>query len=126
MEPYNAYERGSNSRGSNSCSMNQYGTCSRNMNNYGSNSRRMGQNSCGENHGYMSDKNRTPADCQKSMPMSPCSCKDNNSHMGHMPVGMAYVPIQQWGKLYDPGTALCEGTAFPDLNLIFCGSRRKM
>lgn len=53
-------------------------------------------------------------------------CRDNNPHMKHMPLGMAYVPMQQWGELYNPETALCQGTAFPDLNLIFCGARGKM
>lgn len=53
-------------------------------------------------------------------------CKDSNRHMRNMPIGMGYVPIQDWCKLYDPETAFCQGTAFPDLNLIFCGSRGKM
>ncbi len=54
------------------------------------------------------------------------ACKDNNQHMGHMPIAMAYVPMQEWGDLYDHETAICQGTAFPELNLIFCGSRGKM
>lgn len=41
------------------------------------------------------------------------------------PVGMAFVHMQEWSKLYDPDTALKNGTAFPDLNLIFCGVRGK-
>lgn len=38
---------------------------------------------------------------------------------------MAYVNFQKWGKLYDMPQALCEGTAFPDLNLVFMGTRGK-
>ena len=52
-----------------------------------------------------------------------CRCGDPNEHMRHMPVGMGYVPMQQWEEMYDPATALCQGTAFPSLNLIFCGKR---
>lgn len=53
-------------------------------------------------------------------------CGDRNKHMSIMPLGMGYVPMQSFGELYDPCTALREGTAFPCLNLIFCGSRGKM
>lgn len=55
-----------------------------------------------------------------------CDCKDNNSHMRHFSVGIGYVPMQEWGELYDMDKALWEGTIFPDLNLIFCGVRGKM
>lgn len=37
------------------------------------------------------------------------------------PVGMAYVPMQQWGKTYDDGKALNRGTLFPELDLPFMG-----
>ncbi len=53
-------------------------------------------------------------------------CGDDNKHMAHMPIAMGFVPMQAWGELYDPCKALKEGTAFPCLNLIFCGSRGKM
>ncbi|MBQ7707222.1 MAG: spore coat associated protein CotJA [Lachnospiraceae bacterium] len=42
-----------------------------------------------------------------------------------MPIAMAYVPMQQWEEMYKPSTAICEGTAFPGLNKIFCGVRGK-
>ena len=42
------------------------------------------------------------------------------------PLAMAYVPMQAWEKMYDQKTALVQGTAFPSLNLIFCGVRGKM
>ncbi|MBP3325630.1 MAG: spore coat associated protein CotJA [Coprococcus sp.] len=39
------------------------------------------------------------------------------------PVGMAYVPMQTFGEMYDACKGLKEGTMFPELNLIFCGVR---
>ena len=72
-------------------------------------------------------KNTSSCGCSTpGKPVSDYSCKDNNPHMRHMPVGMGYVPMQKWGTLSDPETSLCQGTAFPELNLIFCGSRGKM
>lgn len=53
-------------------------------------------------------------------------CKDNNHHMSHMTLGMGYVPMQEWGDIYDLETAHCQGTIFPDLNFVFCGARGKM
>jgi hypothetical protein len=41
----------------------------------------------------------------------------------HMPIGMAYVPMQEWSEMYDACEGLYEGSAFPELNLIFCGVR---
>jgi hypothetical protein len=41
----------------------------------------------------------------------------------HMPIGMAYVPMQEWSETYDSCEGLYEGCAFPELNLIFCGVR---
>jgi len=38
-----------------------------------------------------------------------------------MALGMAYVPMQKWSKLYDPDTALYRGTLFPDLDKPFLG-----
>ncbi len=39
------------------------------------------------------------------------------------PPGMAYVPYQMWGDVYDADTALCKGTAFPVLDKPFSGMR---
>ena len=33
------------------------------------------------------------------------------------PVAMAYVPMQDWGELYDPMSGLHHGTVFRDLDL---------
>ena len=41
----------------------------------------------------------------------------------NQPLAMAYVPVQHWKEMYPPAKALIEGTAFPDLNYIFCGIR---
>ncbi len=38
-------------------------------------------------------------------------------------IAMAYVPSQQFGGLYEPANALCQGTAFEALDLPFCGRR---
>lgn len=71
--------------------------------------------------------NRTPAhdmDCGTSRNVA-CNtdCKPGrNEHMTKS-LAMAYVPIQRFGTLYDPMKALHCGTAFPELNLIFCGRR---
>ncbi len=37
------------------------------------------------------------------------------------PLGMAYVPFQQWGEPFDAETALSRGTLFPELDLPFMG-----
>lgn len=34
-------------------------------------------------------------------------------------LAMASVPVQSWGKIYDPSTALKKGTIFADLDLPF-------
>ena len=66
---------------------------------------------------------KTDCGCASVSRRSNCDCGDKNEHMRHMPVGMGYVPMQKWEEMYDPATALCQGTAFPSLNLIFCGKR---
>ncbi|MCM1083619.1 MAG: spore coat associated protein CotJA [Clostridium sp.] len=74
-----------------------------------------------------------PNNCQSDnscMRKTSCDCKDDcgdsNKQMSTMPLAMGFVPMQSFGELYDPCTALREGTAFPCLNLIFCGTRGKM
>lgn len=53
-------------------------------------------------------------------------CRDSNVHMRNMPLGMCYVPVQEWENLYSPCNSLKQGTAFPCLDLIFCGVRGNM
>ena len=38
-----------------------------------------------------------------------------------LPVAMAYVPRQTFGRTYDLDQALSVGTIFPELNKPFCG-----
>lgn len=35
------------------------------------------------------------------------------------PIGMAYVPFQQWGEVYSEDEAFENGTLFPELNFPF-------
>ena len=80
------------------------------------------------------NQNRQMPDTSTSRPMprslpvieNDCDCKDSNSHMRHFSVGIGYVPMQEWGELYDMENGFCEGTIFPELNLIFCGIRGRM
>lgn len=37
------------------------------------------------------------------------------------PIGMCYVPFQQWEEPYAENIALERGTMFPSLDLPFCG-----
>lgn len=39
------------------------------------------------------------------------------------PLGMAYVPYQQWKNVYEPSTALDRGTVFEDLDKPFLGEK---
>ncbi|MBQ8515842.1 MAG: spore coat associated protein CotJA [Ruminococcus sp.] len=39
----------------------------------------------------------------------------------HTPIGMAYVPVQQWGETYTAEEALCRGTIFQELDFPFSG-----
>lgn len=52
--------------------------------------------------------------------------KDSSIHtdtMGrfpeHTPIGMAYVPMQQWGETYNIEKGFDRGTIFPELDLPF-------
>ena len=39
------------------------------------------------------------------------------------PVGMAYVPYQQWKNIYEPAVGIDRGTIFEDLDKPFLGDR---
>lgn len=47
-----------------------------------------------------------------------------NKKYAQQVVGMAYVPWQRWGDLYEPCKALKCGTLFAALNKPFIGCRR--
>ena len=42
-----------------------------------------------------------------------------------LPLGMAYVPMQQYDQMFALDRGLMEGTIFPELCLPFCGRREK-
>lgn len=47
-----------------------------------------------------------------------CSCRPaQDSCIDTYPIAMAYVPMQKWGELYDPMSALSHGTIFRELDL---------
>ena len=50
-------------------------------------------------------------------------CRPMNERCSNMSLAMAYVRPQRFNTLYEPMKALHNGTAFPELNLIFCGRR---
>ena len=49
------------------------------------------------------------------------SCGASSDPIMGMPVGMGYVPMQQWGCVYSVDEGLSRGTIFPDLELPFLG-----
>ena len=102
MEPYNSFTN-SNQNARN---------CNNRMSNPSMN-RGRAAGSCNQVNG----SNRYPDyDCDR----------DNDGeflNLNKMPIAMAYVPMQEWGALYKAEQAICEGTAFPELNRIFCGVR---
>lgn len=46
-------------------------------------------------------------------------CDYNIDDLANMPIAMAYVPWQQWRKIYEPKEALKRGTIFKELDLPF-------
>lgn len=89
---------------------------------------------CDSNHNHSSDCNHNSNCNEKSHVINAITnlinssddCKDNKPRLLGMPLASAFVPTQPWCKLYDKKEAICQGTAFPNLNLIFCGSRGRM
>lgn len=48
-------------------------------------------------------------------------CCDRDDALEGMPLAMAYVPWQNWRKIYEPEKALCRGTIFEELDKPFRG-----
>ena len=42
-------------------------------------------------------------------------------HLQKLPLAMAYVPMQKFGKVYEPARGFQLGTIFPELCKPFCG-----
>lgn len=96
------------------------------------NCRHTGYNQYDKNRCQKCGCNKTPA---PSMPqnngcMKDCCKKNNgcdadssmhNDPLCGMPIGIGYVPWQQWEEIYDVCNALKAGTMFPSLNLPFYG-----
>ena len=62
----------------------------------------------------METKTAAPAEAMEK------GCKPNPTPFpSSTPVAMAYIPFQQFGKLYSPEKALDAGTLFPDLDKPF-------
>lgn len=51
------------------------------------------------------------------------NCNSSQNERMNKSLAMAYVPVQHWNTIYEPMKALYCGTAFPELDLIFCGRR---
>ena len=96
--------------------------------------RNYGRNNCGSgqnmNRNMNCNMNQRPnSKCNMNQNMTvnmrkkDYDCFDEFLNLNAMPLAMAYVPMQQWEDLYNQKTAICEGTAFPCLNKIFCGVR---
>lgn len=49
------------------------------------------------------------------------SCCDRDDVLEGMPLAMAYVPWQNWRKIYEPEKAFCRGTIFEELDKPFQG-----
>lgn len=62
---------------------------------------------------------RMPSAPMPSPQMSPSRIKDMCDCIDSLPLAMAYVPVQKWGKTYEPDVALSRGTLFPDLDKPF-------
>ncbi len=62
---------------------------------------------CGQDHSLSQNRGQMNTSC--NIPQSKCS------------LAMAYVPWQKWEPLYEEEKALAAGTAFPSLDLPFCG-----
>ena len=69
-------------------------------------------------------RNTSSCNSQQRVPANQCSKPTAPPNMT-VPLAMAFVHMQEWRTLYSPDDALCNGTAFPELNLIFCGVRGK-
>lgn len=62
----------------------------------------------------------------RSMPTPPISSIDMGQRpLDQLPLGMAYVPMQKWEKLYESELGLNRGTIFSQLDLPWIGEEVK-
>ena len=58
------------------------------------------------------------------MPEVPGRKEDCHMHENsRWPIGMTYVPLQEWRKIYQPDEGFHKGTIFAELDLPFLGRR---
>ena len=63
-------------------------------------------------------------ECRCNRAMSQKNCyQRNEGYMDKFPVGMTYVPWQNWNQIYELDKALSSGTLFPELDKPFIGRR---
>lgn len=65
-----------------------------------------------------------PKPCTGGAVQPRCDCPDTSvGGMELYPIGMGYVPWQQWQQTYALDRGLCRGTIFPELDLPFVMGR---
>ncbi|XCP84191.1 spore coat associated protein CotJA [Roseburia hominis] len=77
---------------------------------------------------YNQNRGRRPGNCgtmQTPTPYTtynePSPCCEHDDELSQMPLAMAYVPWQNWKRIYDKEQAFCRGTIFEELDKPFCG-----
>lgn len=111
----NANNCGCSENRNNSCSANRSNECGCSMNrrnDSGCSMNRRNDSGCSMNKDHM---------CDHSMDYNGCGCDMMNNNMKNMVLGMAYVPMQKWNKIFDPDKGWNEGTIFPELVYPFYG-----
>ena len=58
---------------------------------------------------------------EKTQPRETSEIRNTSRPLDAMPIGMAYVPMQKWQKIYDDEIAFERGTIFQELDLPFIG-----
>lgn len=72
------------------------------------------KNNCGYNYGMRQPRMQNPDSCERmDRP------RDYADRKNAFPVGMCYVPMQQWGNLFEADEGFAHGTMFQDLALSF-------
>ena len=81
--------------------------------------RRMNSNTCGRKT-ECSQECRKTEECNRREEKKSCGCHREDSLSG-LPLAMAYVPWQEWRKIYDVCEGFHRGTIFEELDLPFRG-----
>ena len=62
--------------------------------------------------------------CRRGMGRNDCSMPEMAKEKeGCWPIGMTYVPMQEWREIYPPEEGFHKGTIFKELDLPFLGRR---